>query len=75
MFSPWVRLIPQLEPGSEIYWQAYYYLIRCNLQANAYQDQTRAALKQLVALYGKQIGGKEYHKQFELLLHEFNLAD
>ncbi len=73
--SIYVRLIPQLEPGSEIYWQAYYYLIRCNLQANAYQDQTRAALKQLVALYGKQIGGKEYHKQFELLLHEFNLTD
>ena len=73
--SIYVRLIPQLEPGSEIYWQAYYYLIRCNLKANAYQDQTRAALKQLVALYGKQIGGKEYHKQFELLLHEFNLTD
>ena len=73
--SIYVRLIPQLEPGSEIYWQAYYYLIRCNLKANAYQDQTRAALKQLVALYSKQIGGKEYHKQFELLLHEFNLTD
>ncbi len=73
--SIYVRLIPQLEPGSEIYWQAYYYLIRCNLKANAYENQTRAALKQLVALYGAAIGGKEYHKQFELLLHEFNLTD
>ncbi len=73
--SIYVRLIPQLEPGSEIYWQAYYYLIRCNVKASAFEDQTRAALKQLVALYGKQIGGKEYHRQFELLLHEFNLTD
>ncbi len=73
--SIYVRLIPQLEPGSEIYWQAYYYLIRCNVKANAFEDQTRAALKQLVALYGSKIGGKEYHHQFELLLHEFNLAD
>ncbi len=73
--SIYVRLIPQLEPGSEIYWQAYYYLIRCNVKSNAYEDQTRAALKQLVALYGKQIGGKQYHQQFELLLHEFNLTD
>jgi hypothetical protein len=73
--SIYVRLIPQLEPGSEIYWQAYYYLIRCNSQAHAYEDQTRAALKQLVALYGSAIGGKEYHHRFELLLHEFNLTD
>ncbi len=73
--SIYVRLIPQLEPGSEIYWQAYYYLIRCNVKASAYEDQTRSALKQLVALYGKQIGGKGYHHQFELLLHEFNLTD
>ncbi len=73
--SIYVRLIPQLEPGSEIYWQAYYYLIRCNVKSNAYPSATRAALKQLVALYGTQIGGKEYHRQFELLLHEFNLTD
>ncbi|MGC9258650.1 MAG: hypothetical protein ACP5I8_01035 [Phycisphaerae bacterium] len=73
--SIYVRLIPQLEPGSAIYWQAYYYLIRCNVKSNAYASQTRAALKQLVALYGKQIGGKEYHRQFELLLQEFNLTD
>ncbi len=74
--SIYVRLIPHLEPGSEIYWQAYYYLIRSNVKANnSYPDETRAALEQLAVLYGKQIGGKIYHKQFEALLRQFNLKD
>lgn len=72
--SLYVRVIPKLEPGSSIYWEAYLYLMRTNIHANLYQKETVQTLKSLVAIYGSTIGGKYYHKQYQKLLRTYGIS-
>ena len=72
--SLYVRIIPKLEPGSSLYWNAYLYLIRTNIRSNSDQKETIHTLKSLVAIYGSTIGGKYYHRQFNQLLRTYDLT-
>ncbi len=73
--SLYVRVIPKLEPGSSLYWDAYLYLIRSNQKRDKYTRETVQTLKSLVAIYGSTIGGKYYHKAFANLLQTYGIAD
>jgi hypothetical protein len=72
--SLYVRIIPKLEPGSALYWEAYLYLIRSNIRRGVYRKQTVQTLKSLVAIYGSTIGGKYYHRQYNQLLRTYGLS-
>ena len=72
--SLYVRIIPKLEPGSALYWEAYLYLIRSNIRSNMYQKETVQTLKSLAAIYGSTIGGKYYHRQYEKILRTYGLS-
>jgi len=72
--SLYVRIIPKLEPGTSLYWQAYLYLIRSNIRSNMYHRQTVQTLKSLVAIYGSTIGGKYYKKQYQKLLRTYGIS-
>ena len=72
--SLYVRTIPKLTPGSELFWGAYIYLIRGNLRANTHRSATTQSLAQLYAIYGDQIGGKYYHSQFMQLLNTYGVS-
>ena len=71
--SLYVRIIPQLKPGSTLFWSAYLYLIRSNQAMGKNQEATRSSLKFLNAFYGAAIGGKYFHKQFEKLLASYTI--
>ncbi len=71
--SLYVRIIPQLKPGSTLFWSAYLYLIRSNQAMGKNQEATRSSLKSLNAIYGSTIGGKYFHKQFEKLLASYTI--
>lgn len=71
--SLYVRIIPQLKPGSTLFWSAYLYLIRSNQAMGKNQEATRSSLKSLNAIYGASIGGKYFHKQFEKLLASYTI--
>ncbi len=71
--SLYVRIIPQLKPGSTLFWSAYLYLIRSNQAMGKNQEATRSSLKSLHAFYGASIGGKYFHQQFEKLLASYTI--
>lgn len=71
----YVRIIPKLEPGSELFWSAYLYLIRANEKLAAHPKATVQKLRALLAIYGNTIGGKRYHAQFEALLQKYNITE
>ena len=71
--SLYVRIIPQLKPGSTLFWSAYLYLIRSNQAMGKNQEATRSSLKSLNAIYGATIGGKYFHQQFEKLLASYTI--
>jgi hypothetical protein len=71
----YVNIIPKLEPGSDLFWEAYLYLIESNEKLDQYQDETKSALESLETIYGSQIGGKYYHDQFTAFLQEYNIDD
>jgi hypothetical protein len=69
-----VRIIPHLAPGSNIFWSCYLYLIRANRKLGEYSKATRNKLRELWTIYGSSIGGKRYHKQFLALLAQYHVA-
>ena len=71
----YVNLIPKLEPGSDLFWEAYLYLIQSNEKLDMYQDQTKQTLESLDTIYGSQIGGKYYHDEFAAFLQEYDIDD
>ncbi len=71
----YVRIIPKLEPGSNLYWTAYLYLIRANEKLGVHHRATVQKLRALLAIYGSTIGGKRRHKAFAALLQKYNIAE
>ncbi len=71
----YVRIIPKLEPGSDLFWSAYLYLIRANEKHLTHPKATVRKLRALLAIYGNTIGGKRYHAQYEALLQKYNITE
>ncbi len=70
-----VRIIPHLAAGSNLFWSCYLYLIRANRKLGEYPRATRNKLRELWTIYGSSIGGKRHHQQFLTLLAQYHVAE